>query len=65
MFTSVCNENGEEMKNVITQGGGASMVTEYHSVIYYHDDKPRWNETFKINVPIEVDICLIFITKKI
>lgn len=29
------------------------MMSEYHSVIYYHDDKPKWNETFKINVPIE------------
>lgn len=50
---SVCNELGEMVKDVITQGGGAAMTNEYHSVIYYHDDKPIWNETFKINVPIE------------
>lgn len=50
---SVCNEQGEMVKDVITQGGGAAMSNEYHSVIYYHDDKPMWNETFKINVPIE------------
>lgn len=49
----VCNELGEMVKGVITQGGGAAMTNEYHSVIYYHDDKPMWNETFKINVPIE------------
>lgn len=29
------------------------MIDEYHSVIYYHEDKPKWNETFKINVQIE------------
>lgn len=34
-------------------GGGALLIDEYHSVIYYHEDKPRWCETFKIAVPIE------------
>lgn len=48
---SVCDENGEMIKDVITQGGGA--LSEYHSVIYYHDDRPKWNEIFKINLPIE------------
>ena len=50
---SVCNEQGEVVSDVITQGGGAPMISEYHSVIYYHEDKPKWNETFKVNVPIE------------
>lgn len=50
---TVCNEKGEIVGDVITQGGGAPMTSEYRSVIYYHEDKPKWNETFKINVPIE------------
>lgn len=50
---TVCNDKGEIVHDVITQGGGAPMSSEYRSVIYYHDDKPKWNETFKINVPIE------------
>lgn len=37
----------------MTLGGGASPIDEYHSVIYYHEDKPRWCETFKIAIPIE------------
>lgn len=53
VIVTVCNELGEVVKDVISKGGGASMTSEYHSVIYYHDDKPKWNETFKINVPIE------------
>lgn len=53
VIVSVCNDQGETMKDVITQGGGASMVGEYHSVIYYHEDRPKWNETFKINLPID------------
>lgn len=52
-IVSVCNETGEVMQDVITQGGGAPMISEYHSVIYYHEDKPKWNETFKVNVPID------------
>lgn len=27
--------------------------SEYNSVVYYHEDKPRWVETCKITVPIE------------
>lgn len=53
VIVSVCNENGDMMKDVICQGGGSQLMSEYHSVIYYHEDKPKWNETFKINVPIE------------
>lgn len=34
-------------------GGGVQPQNEYRSVIYYHEDKPRWSETFKIAVPIE------------
>ncbi|KAG8228173.1 hypothetical protein J437_LFUL014408 [Ladona fulva] len=28
-------------------------LNEYRSVIYYHEDKPRWQETFKAAIPIE------------
>lgn len=28
-------------------------VSEYRSVIYYHEDKPQWHETFKIAIQIE------------
>lgn len=49
----VCNEEGVAIPGVITLGGGAQCIDEYRSVIYYHEDKPRWCETFKIAVPIE------------
>ncbi|XP_066581822.1 dedicator of cytokinesis protein 1 isoform X2 [Prorops nasuta] len=49
----VCNEDGIPIPGVITLGGGVSPINEYRSVIYYHEDKPRWCETFKIGVPIE------------
>lgn len=40
-------------QGVITLGGGVEMINEYRSVIYYHEDKPRWFEIFKVAVPIE------------
>ncbi|CAD7083698.1 unnamed protein product [Hermetia illucens] len=49
----VCNETGQVVPGVITLGAGAQMLNEYKSVVYYHEDKPKWNETFKIQVPIE------------
>ncbi|KAK3913017.1 Dedicator of cytokinesis protein 1 [Frankliniella fusca] len=49
----VCKDNGQILENVIQMGGGVSLQTDYHSVIYYHEDKPRWNETFKVAIPID------------
>lgn len=49
----VCNDKGAVVPGVLTLGAGASFLDEYKSVIYYHEDKPKWNETFKIQVPIE------------
>lgn len=49
----VCDENGEIVPNIISLGAGAPKTNEYKSVIYYHDDKPKWNETFKIELSID------------
>ncbi|KMZ05390.1 dedicator of cytokinesis protein 1 isoform X1 [Drosophila simulans] len=52
---SVCvaNEQGYLMPGVLSIGAGHQPIDEYKSVVYYHDDKPKWQETFKIHVPIE------------
>ena len=49
----VCNERGQELTNVISFGAGAEMISEYRSVVYYHEEKPKWMETFRISIPIE------------
>ncbi|XP_058812929.1 dedicator of cytokinesis protein 1 isoform X3 [Topomyia yanbarensis] len=49
----VCNKDGVAIPGVISCGGGGCALNEYKSVIYYHEDKPKWNETYKIDVPIE------------
>lgn len=33
---------------MISLGGGVQQLDEYNSVVYYHEDRPRWNETFKV-----------------
>uniref|UniRef100_A0A336MXM4 CSON008790 protein n=1 Tax=Culicoides sonorensis TaxID=179676 RepID=A0A336MXM4_CULSO len=50
---SVCTDKGEIVPNSISKGGGASLENEYKSVIYTKDDRPKWNETIKIVLPIE------------
>lgn len=38
---------------MISLGGGVQPQSEYRSVIYYHEDKPQWHETFRVTVPID------------
>ncbi|XP_049823522.1 dedicator of cytokinesis protein 1 isoform X5 [Aethina tumida] len=49
----VCNKQGQPIPGVISVGGGIQNINEYRSVIYYHEDKPQWFETFKVAIPIE------------
>lgn len=53
VISMVCDDKGNAIPGVIAMGAGIEMIDEYKSVIYYHDDKPKWNETFKIQLPIE------------
>ncbi|XP_008197863.2 dedicator of cytokinesis protein 1 isoform X2 [Tribolium castaneum] len=49
----VCNEEGVPIPGVIALGSGVPPIDEYKSMIYYHEDKPHWYETFKVAIPIE------------
>nr|CAD7394077.1 unnamed protein product [Timema cristinae] len=49
----VCNDKGQSIPGVMSLGGGVEPLNEYRSVIYYHEEKPRWHETFKVAVPID------------
>ncbi|CAG7727806.1 unnamed protein product [Allacma fusca] len=50
---STCNEKGEMLKGLIFGGSGSQGSDQYKSIVYYHDDKPKWNEIFKLNLPIK------------
>lgn len=49
----VCNEKGKPIPGVMHLGSGVTAQDEYRSVVYYHEGKPRWSETFKIAIPID------------
>ncbi|XP_030369556.1 dedicator of cytokinesis protein 1 isoform X2 [Scaptodrosophila lebanonensis] len=48
----VANEQGQLVSGVMSIGAGHAPIDEYKSVVYYHDDKPKWQEIFKIHVSI-------------
>ena len=50
----ICNEQGDILSSLITYGAGSEMMSDYKSVIYYHEEKPRWMETFKISIPVDI-----------
>ncbi|XP_052098499.1 dedicator of cytokinesis protein 1-like isoform X2 [Mytilus californianus] len=49
----VCNKQGEPLKDVISYGCGNDMTNEYRSLVFYHEDKPKWFETIKIAISTE------------
>lgn len=52
---SVHNERGHLLGGILVGGNGASPLDQYKSVVYYHSDKPRWNEFFKISLPMNIE----------
>ncbi|XP_060568206.1 dedicator of cytokinesis protein 4-like isoform X4 [Ruditapes philippinarum] len=51
---TVLNEAGKLIENCITYGCGEPPASEYHSSVHYHSNKPEWNETIRISVPIDI-----------
>ncbi|XP_012940011.1 dedicator of cytokinesis protein 1 isoform X2 [Aplysia californica] len=51
----VCNGKGEVLQNVISQGCSDPLGPEYKSIVYYHEDKPKWFETVKVAISTEVE----------
>ncbi|XP_050543349.1 dedicator of cytokinesis protein 1 isoform X2 [Daktulosphaira vitifoliae] len=50
---TACNEKGVKLLGVIFLGGESESISEFNSVVYYHEDKPRWFEIVKLAIPIE------------
>ncbi|XP_050681887.1 dedicator of cytokinesis protein 1 isoform X2 [Leptidea sinapis] len=49
----VVDKNGRLIPGVISAGAGVPLMNEYTSIVYYHEDKPRWQEVFKVCLNIE------------
>ncbi|KHJ41068.1 hypothetical protein D918_08844, partial [Trichuris suis] len=40
--------------SIVTVGSSASLSTYYTSTVFYHQDRPRWFETVKIIIPVDI-----------
>ncbi|CAG9794914.1 unnamed protein product, partial [Diatraea saccharalis] len=49
----VVDKHGKTLPGVISLGAGVPLANEYTSIVYYHDDRPRWQEVFKVCLNIE------------
>ncbi|XP_060806900.1 dedicator of cytokinesis protein 1 [Amyelois transitella] len=49
----VVDTHGDTLQGVISIGAGGPLMDEYTSLVYYHDDKPRWQEVLKVCLNIE------------
>ncbi len=52
----VCDAEGKLLEDCLSGGvaGGGSTTSRYHTVVYYHDGKPRWNEVVRVTVPADL-----------
>lgn len=44
---------GKIVPGVIFTGAGCSPLNEYRSVVYRHEERPKWMETIRISIPID------------
>ncbi|XP_055336852.1 LOW QUALITY PROTEIN: dedicator of cytokinesis protein 1-like [Paramacrobiotus metropolitanus] len=47
---AVCDDAGAVLPAAIAAGVGVPSGDRHQSVVYYHEDKPRWSETVKLSV---------------
>ncbi|XP_047512323.1 dedicator of cytokinesis protein 1 isoform X2 [Pieris napi] len=53
LVARVVDKNGQIIPGVISIGAGVALVNEFTSIVYYHEDRPRWQEVFKVCLNIE------------
>ncbi|XP_072936138.1 dedicator of cytokinesis protein 1 [Epargyreus clarus] len=65
LLARVLDSKGRMVPGVISVGAGVPRADEYTSLVYYHDDRPRWQETFKVCLNIEAfkDAHLVFLCR--
>ena len=53
VVATLCRDDGVQLSDCISLGVGEDLVNEFSSVIYYHNNSPRWQETFKVTIDPE------------
>uniref|UniRef100_A0A8C5H8S7 Dedicator of cytokinesis 4b n=1 Tax=Gouania willdenowi TaxID=441366 RepID=A0A8C5H8S7_GOUWI len=46
--------DGQILKNHVTAGSGEPGGDEYHSLVLYHNNSPRWAEQIKLPIPVDM-----------
>ncbi|KAI9274557.1 hypothetical protein BDA99DRAFT_568763 [Phascolomyces articulosus] len=44
------NITGDVIEHALTAGAGAPHVTYWESMVFYHEQRPRWGETLKVHI---------------
>ncbi|KAL3982148.1 C2 domain in Dock180 and Zizimin proteins family protein [Acanthocheilonema viteae] len=53
---TVVDTNGiVENSIVVITADGIRWTTTYQSLVFYHDDRPKWNESIKVQIPENID----------
>ncbi|CAG0893401.1 unnamed protein product, partial [Darwinula stevensoni] len=47
------NQTGDPLKGCFHAGASLEPQDAYHSLVFYHFNAPQWNETIRLDVPIE------------
>lgn len=54
VLVSIVDSSGKLMSDCLCSASGIeSAITQYRSLILYHNNSPAWNETIRLNLPLE------------
>lgn len=57
----VRTRDGRVVENVISRGAGEALVTQFDSLVFYHQNAPTWGELIKLQLPHDImEDCHIF-----
>jgi hypothetical protein len=45
------NHTGNVIENAIFTGSGTQPISQWDSMVFYHEQKPHWGETIKVAIP--------------
>nr|XP_046234418.1 dedicator of cytokinesis protein 4b isoform X3 [Scatophagus argus] len=50
----VLDVDGQILKSHVAAGSGEPGADEYHSLVLYHNNSPRWSEQIKLPIPVDM-----------
>ncbi|KAJ1032676.1 hypothetical protein NDA16_000699 [Ustilago loliicola] len=57
----VRTRNGRVVEDVISRGAGEALLTQFDSLVFYHQNAPTWGELIKLQLPHDImEDCHIF-----